>query len=86
MIAVLLPIGAMVFYPSVFGSVGHEGSGGGGVFLIMLLSVLVAFAIGSIAGAVVGVIKARTQNPKPRANAAEREAAPDHGASNDVGN
>jgi hypothetical protein len=61
-ILVLLPTGAIVFCASVFGSVGHDDSGGGGVFLLMLLCELLAFAIGSLVGAIVGVMIVRRRN------------------------
>jgi hypothetical protein len=67
MVFVLLPTGVIFLYPLAFGSVGRDGSGGGGVFLLMLVSELLTFAMGSLVGAVVGGIKARKRKPRPPA-------------------
>jgi hypothetical protein len=80
MVGILLAAGAIAGL-SISGSfsVGRDGSGGGGVFLIMLGMVVSASVIGSIMGAVVGAIKARRQKQRWEAGRAEPSAPADGG-------
>jgi hypothetical protein len=61
----LLAVGAIVGLSTSGNlSVGRDGSGGGGVFLVMLGTVVSGSVVGSMIGAIVGAMKARTRNQR----------------------